>query len=375
MNFGFTEEQELLRAEVRKFLDQNCPLEEVRKLSETDSGYSRDLWMRMAELGWVGLTVPEAHGGVGLGWEELVVVLEETGRTLFPSPLISTVLAANAIARCGDAAQQQRWLPGLAAGSSVATFAHLEAGDSQDPASIALRGRRDGDGVALEGEKLFVPDAGAADLFLVAFRSGEAPDALSLGVVERGARGLSVERLPTMDETKRCGRLRLDGVRVPKDALLGAPGRALPAIARVLDEGAVAVTAEAIGAAEAVHQLTTGYARQRIQFDKPIGQFQGVKHPLAVAYVDIECWRSLCYYAAWALDTQPEEAPLAVSRAKAYASEAFPRIGIEAIGLHGGIGYTWEYDAQLYLKRAKWMRPAFGDADYHFERSAALGGL
>jgi alkylation response protein AidB-like acyl-CoA dehydrogenase len=375
MNFGFTEEQELLRAEVRKFLDQNCPLEEVRKLAETPAGFSRDQWRRVAELGWVGLTLPEAHGGVGLGWEDLVVVLEETGRTLFPSPLIATVLAANAIARSGDAAQQQRWLPRLADGSQLATVAHLEASDAQDPAAISLRGRRDGDGFVLDGEKLFVPDAATADWIVVAFRSGDAPDALSLAVVERTAKGVTAERLPTMDETKRSGRVRFEGVRVGADALLGAPGRALPAIARMLDEGAVAVTAEAIGAAEALHQLTVGYAKQRIQFDKPIGQFQGVKHPLAVAYVDIESWKSLCYFAAWALDASPDEAPLAVSRAKAYASDAFPRIGVEAIGLHGGIGYTWEYDAQLYLKRAKWMRPAFGDADHHFERAARLGGL
>jgi alkylation response protein AidB-like acyl-CoA dehydrogenase len=375
MNFGFTEEQELLRAEVRKFLDQNCPLEEVRKLAESESGFSKDFWMRMAELGWVGLTFPEVHGGVGLGWEDLVVVLEETGRTLFPSPLIATVLAGNAIARNGDAAQQKRWLPKLASGAAIGTFAYLEAGDAHDPAAIALRGRRDGEGFALDGEKLFVPDAASADLFVVAFRTGDAPDALSLAVVERGAKGVTALRDATMDETKRTGRLRLEGVRVGRDALLGEPSRAAAAIARILDEGALAVAAEAVGAAEAVQQLTTHYAKQRIQFDKPIGQFQGVKHPLAVAYVDIESWRSLAYYAAWALDAAPTEAPLAVSRAKAYASDAFPRIGIEAVGLHGGIGYTWEYDAQLYLKRAKWMRPAFGDADHHFERAARLGGL
>jgi alkylation response protein AidB-like acyl-CoA dehydrogenase len=193
-------------------------------------------------------------------------------------------------------------------------------------------------------------------------------------VVERDAAGLFVLRIPTMDETKRMGRVTFSGVRVPRDALLGAPGAAAPAIARILDEGATAVCAEAVGAAEAVLALTVGFARQRIQFDKPIGQFQGVKHPLAVAFVDIESWKSLCYYAAWTLDASPQEAPLSVSRAKAYASDAFPRIGVEAIGLHGGIGYTWECDAQLYLKRAKWMRPLFGDADHHFERAARLGG-
>jgi alkylation response protein AidB-like acyl-CoA dehydrogenase len=375
MNFGFTEEQELLRAEVRKFLDQNCPLEEVRKQSETPEGFARDFWKRMAELGWVGLTLPEAHGGVGLGWEDLVVVLEETGRTLFPSPLIATVLAGNAIARNGSAAQQKRWLPRLADGSAIGTVALLEASDSQDPAAIALRGRLDGDHFVLDGEKLFVLDAPAADLFVVAFRTGETPEALSLAVVERDAAGLFVLRIPTMDETKRMGRVTFSGVRIPRDALLGAPGAAAPAIARILDEGATAVCAEAVGAAEAALELTVGYAKQRIQFDKPIGQFQGVKHPLAVAFVDIESWKSLCYYAAWTLDASPQEAPLAVSRAKAYASDAFPRIGVEAVGLHGGIGYTWEYDAQLYLKRAKWMRPLFGDADHHFERAARLGGL
>lgn len=375
MNFGFTEEQELLRAEVRKFLDQNCPLDEVRKQSETPEGFARDFWKRMAELGWVGLTLPEAHGGVGLGWEDLVVVLEETGRTLFPSPLIATVLAGNAIARNGSAAQQKRWLPRLADGSAIGTVALLEASDSQDPAAIALRGRPDGDLFVLDGEKLFVLDAPAADLFVVAFRTGDAPEALSLAVVERDAAGLVAQRIPTMDETKRMGRVTFSNVRVPRDALLGAPGAAAPAIARILDEGATAVCAEAVGAAEAVLQLTVGYAKQRIQFDKPIGQFQGVKHPLAVAFVDIESWKSLCYYAAWTLDASPQDAPLAVSRAKAYASDAFPRIGVEAVGLHGGIGYTWEYDAQLYLKRAKWMRPLFGDADHHFERAARLGGL
>jgi alkylation response protein AidB-like acyl-CoA dehydrogenase len=375
MNFGFTEEQELLRAEVRKFLDQNCPLEEVRRQVETPEGFARDFWKRMAELGWVGLTLPEIHGGVGLGWEDLVVVLEETGRTLFPSPLIATVLAGNAIARNGSDAQRERWLPRLADGSAIGTVALLEANDSQDPTAIALRGRRDGDAFALDGEKLFVLDAPAADLFVVAFRSGDAPDALSLGVVERDAAGLQVERIPCMDETKRIGRVRFEGVRVGRDALLGEAGSAAPAIARIQDEGATAVCAEAVGAAEAALALTVGYAKQRIQFDKPIGQFQGVKHPLAVAFVDVESWKSLCYYAAWTLDASPSDAPLAVSRAKAWASETFPRIGIDAVGLHGGIGYTWEYDAQLYLKRAKWMRPAFGDADFHFERIAALGGL
>jgi alkylation response protein AidB-like acyl-CoA dehydrogenase len=375
MNFGFTEEQELLRAEVRKFLDENCPLAEVRRIGETPEGFSRELWKRIAELGWQGLTVPEEFGGSGLGWVDEVVLLEETGRSLFPSPLVSSALGAAALLLSGSREQKARWLPRIADGSAIATVALLEAGDLPAPEGVALRARAEGGGFVLSGEKLFVHDAGAADLFVVAFRSGETPGELSLALIERGASGVAAEDVPGLDLTKRTGRLRLDGARVAREALLGAPGSAARGVARLFDLGAFAVAAEAIGAAEAALALTVSYAKQRAQFGSPIGRFQGVKHPLAEMYVDVESWKSLVYYAAFALDEDQADAPLAVSRAKAYASEAFPRIGVDCVGLHGGIGYTWEYDAQLFLKRAKWARPAFGDADFHYERAAALGGL
>jgi alkylation response protein AidB-like acyl-CoA dehydrogenase len=210
---------------------------------------------------------------------------------------------------------------------------------------------------------------------VVAFRSGPADEDVSLALVERDAPGLAVEKLETMDETKRLGRVRLGDVRVSQDALLGAPGSAWPVLARLLDCGALAVTAEAIGAAEGALDLTVRFAKQRIQFDQPIGRFQGVKHPLAARYVEIESVKSLLYYAAWMLDEQPADASLSVSRAKAWASDAFAGLGIDTVGLHGAIGYTWEYDAQLFLKRMKWVRSAFGDAGWHLERIAALGGL
>ncbi len=375
MNFGFTEEQQLLRSELRKFLDQNCPLAEVRKLAESPAGYSSSLWQRMAELGWLGLLVPEEHGGAGLGWVDLVVLLEETGRTLFPSPLIATQLAATAIADAGSDEQKARWLPGLAAGTSIGTLALLEESDRLDAAGFALEGKPDGDGFALHGEKRFVLDAGNADLFVVAFRSGSGPEEISLGVVERGATGLDVEPHTTMDTTKRMGRLRFDDVRVPADALLGRAGAGWGEVSHLLGCGAAAVTAEVIGAAEAALDLTVGYAKQRIQFDAPIGRFQGVKHPLAEMYVDIESYKSLLYYAVWLLDENPQEAALSISRAKAFAGESFAKMGIDCVQLHGGIGYTWEYDIQLYLKRAKWARPAFGGSAYHYERIATLGGL
>jgi alkylation response protein AidB-like acyl-CoA dehydrogenase len=375
MNFGFTDEQELLRAEVRKFLDQSCPMDAVRELMETERGYSPDTWKQLAELGWLGLTIPEAHGGAGLGFVDLVVLLEETGRSLFPSPLLTTTLAARVLAEAGSPEQQARFLPGLADGTRIGTLALLEASDRLSPEGIGLEGAPDADGFRLSGEKLYVPDAGNANLFLVAFRTGSAPDAISLAVVEADASGVEARHSSGMDLTKRLGRLRLDDVRIGAGALLGQPGAAWPTLARALDQGACAVTAEAVGAAQALLELTVGYAQQREQFGQPIGRFQGVKHPLADMFVDIESFRSLAYFAAWALDESPEQAPLAVSRAKAYASEAFPKIGIDCVQLHGGIGYTWEYDAQLYLKRAKWLRPIYGDAGFHYERIAKLGGL
>jgi len=375
MNFGFSEEQELLRGEVRKFLDQNASLEGVRKIVETPDGFDRSLWQRMAELGWIGLILPEAHGGAGLDLVTAIVLLEETGRSLFPSPLVSTLIAGQAIARFGNDEQQARWLPGLADGSRIGAFALLEASDHLDAEGIALAGVPDGDEIRLDGSKLFVPDATRADLFVVAFRSGPEAQAVSLAVIEASQAGVGVSALPSMDLTQRLGRLDLDGVRVGRGALLGDPATAWPAISWLVDLGAALVTVESVGAAEQALAITTEFAKQRVQFDSPIGRFQAVKHPLAEMYVDVESYKSLAYYAIWALAEGSVDAPLAVSRAKAYASESFPAAGIDGVQLHGAVGFTWEYDIQLYLKRAKWMRPMYGDADFHYERVARLGGL
>ena len=374
MNFGFTDEQELLRTEVRKFLDESCPLERVRKITEDANGpgFSRDLWQHIADLGWLGLTVPELHGGAGLGFVDLVVVLEETGRSLFPSPLVSNTLAAHAIRRFGSAKQQSRWLPRLVDGSAIGTVALAEEDTAPGPEGVRLAGRSAGKSLTLTGEKWFVGDAAAADLIVVAFRKGKGKE-LGLAVVERGTPGLAAKDLPGIDLTKRLGRVELDRVKLSRDAVL--PRGNAAAIAHLLDAGALAVTAEAVGVAEAALRLTATYAKQRVQFGRPIGTFQAVKHPLAEMYVDTQSFQSLVYYAAWCLDEGHKDLPLAVSRAKAYASEALPKLGIDVIQLHGGIGYTWEYDAHLYLKRAKWLRPAFGDADWHYERVAAAGGL
>jgi alkylation response protein AidB-like acyl-CoA dehydrogenase len=287
---------------------------------------------------------------------------------------VSTLLAGSTILDAGSEAQCRRWLPGLADGSRIGALALLdEAG--LEPRGIRLGGRRDGAGVVLDGEKLAVAGGAQADLWVVAFRSGAGERDVSLAVLEAGVPGLSVEERASIDPTKRLATLRLGGVRAPADALLGEPGGAWPAVARALDRGAAAVTAEMIGAAEGALALTVRYAQQRRQFGHPIGHFQGVKHRLAERFVEIESLKSLLYYAAWALDRAPERVPLAVSEAKAFGSLAFAKVGIDTVQLHGAIGYTEEHDAHLYLRRSKWARPMYGDEDHHHDRIAALGGF
>lgn len=237
MNFGFSEEQELLRAELRRFLEQNASLERVREWTETGGGTDPHLWNRMAELGWVGLAMPEQHGGMGLGLDTLLVVLEETGRSLFPSPLISTVLAAKAIERLGNAEQQARWLPGLADGSKVGSFAFLERSDALTPEGVETLAKPDGDELIISGSKLFVTDAGAADLFVVAVRTGSDAAAISLVVIESEAPGVHAEDFDGMDLTKKIGRLDLEDVRVGSDCVLGNINGAWPAARWLLEIG------------------------------------------------------------------------------------------------------------------------------------------
>lgn len=374
MNFGFSEEQELLRQQVRKLLDEQCPMNEVRRLIETPEGYSRELWKQLAELGFLGLLIPEEYGGAGLGWVDQVVMFEETGRTLFPSPLISTLLAASVIGDIGSEEQRRRWLPVIADGSRIGSLALLDQADVWSTEGVRLTARRRGDTFVLDGEKPFVVDANRADLLVVAFRTGGDDADLALAVVDGDVPGLEVTPVPTLDRTKCLGTVRFDDVQVAAQDVLGRPATAGPAISRVLDRGAAAVCAEMIGAAEAALASTVSYAKDRIQFGSPIGRFQGVKHPLAEMYTDIESFKSLVYYAAWALDRAPARVPLAVSEAKAFGSLAFSRIGIDGVQLHGAVGYTEEYDIQLYLKRSKWARPMFGDEDHHHDRIASLEG-
>jgi alkylation response protein AidB-like acyl-CoA dehydrogenase len=378
MDIGFSEEQELLRDTARKFLDSECPTQFVRRMMDTDAAVTDEFWQQLAENGWLGIAYSEAEGGSGLGLVDLVVLMEEIGRAVMPGPYPATVLLGGAaIAMVGSPEQRREWLPRIAAGTIKATLALTEPNARWDAAGITATARESRGGFALSGAKMFVPDAQLADVLVVAARSRDGStmeDGVSLFLVPKDTAGLAIRRLPSVDETRKLCEVTLDNVVVPGSALLGELHQGWAPLQQVIDRAAVAVSAEMCGAAQRVLDMTVDYAKLRVAFGKPIGIYQGVKHKCADMLVEIENAKSLTYYAAWAVDEGEADAPLAVSMAKAAASDAGRKVCAAGIQLHGGIGMTWEHDLQLYLKRAKADEVMFGDATWHRERIARLMG-
>jgi alkylation response protein AidB-like acyl-CoA dehydrogenase len=378
MDIGFTEEQELLRTSARKFLENECSTAFVRQRMAEPAATTDAFWHKLAEQGWFGILYPETLGGSGLGLVDMTVLMEEMGRAVMPGPFFSTVLlGGSAILAAGAPAQRLEWLPRIAEGSAKVSLAWTEPNARWDAAGIVAAGREAAGGFILSGTKLFVPDAHVSDVLVMALRTRDGStmeDGVSLFLVPKDAAGLAVTPLPTIDETRKLCEVRLDNVAVPTAALLGDMHGGWPALAQVLDRATVALCAEMCGGAQQVLDMTTAYAKIRIAFGKPIGSYQGVKHQAADMLVAIENAKSLTYYAAWALDEGLDEAPLAVSMAKAAASDMYRKVAGTGIQLHGGIGMTWEHDLQLYFKRAKASEVAFGDATWHRERVARLLG-
>ena len=379
MDFGFSQEQEMLRATARKFLDNECTSTFVRARMEEPAGVTDEFWVKLAEQGWLGLVYPEEYGGTALGFVDLTVLMEEMGRCVMPGPFVSTVLLGGlAILEAGSLAHKKEWLPRIATGEAKAALAWTEPNARWDAAGVTATAREGKGGVVLTGTKLFVLDAHTADVLVVVARTaeGKSPDGgVSLFLVPKGAKGMTVKLLPTMDATRKLCEVNLKDVTVGADAVLGTKGGGWPPLARVIERATVALCAEMCGGAQKVLDMTTEYAKIRIAFGKPIGTYQGVKHKAADMLVDVENAKSLAYYAAWAVDENAPEAPLAVSMAKAYASDAYRKVSATGIQLHGGIGFTWEHDLHLYFKRAKSSEFTFGDATYHRERVAQLISL
>jgi alkylation response protein AidB-like acyl-CoA dehydrogenase len=364
MDFSFTPDQTLLKNSARAFLDEHCKPATVRLLWDDPRGESEAMWKEMAQLGWLGLSLPEEHGGSGLGMVESALLLEELGRAAYPGPYWPTMLAAAAIAGAGTDVQQKRWLGPIATGDARAALTLLDADLDWDPAATATRADKVRDGWQLTGLKRYVAWGHVASVLLVPARS---PEGVSLFLVDPSASGLTWSPVQSMDPGARLAHLTLDHAPVRNEDLLGAPGAAAPLLLGLLRRGAIGAAAEMLGAARRCLDMAVGYAKVREQFGQPIGSFQAIRHKCADMLLETENSHSAVYYAAWALDAGAEDAAPAASIAKSYVADASRKVCGEAIQVHGGIGFTWEYDLHMYFKRAKALEVQYGDAGYHRE--------
>ena len=374
-----TEEQEILARTARELVASRSSMKRVRALRNDPAGFSRELWMAMAELGWLGIVVPEQYGGAGLGWAELAVVMEEAGRGLLPEPLVGSVLlATTALVFGGSDAQKQAHLPALVGGERIMAVAYQEPASRYDLAHVATRAERAGSGWKICGEKIQVLDGHVADWLVVSARTAgdvAAPSGVTLLLVPCDAAGVVVERQWRVD-SRPSAVVRFDDVTVPMDAVLGVEGQGAELLERVVDRARIGLAADMLGGMTATFEMTLDYLKTRKQFGVPIGSFQALKHRAARLFVEIELARSVVMAAAQAADdgsSEPQVARLAAA-AKARCSEAYLQIGYEGVQMHGGIGMTDEHDVGLHLKRARGAELQFGDAAFQRDRVAILDG-
>ncbi|MBI4883518.1 MAG: acyl-CoA/acyl-ACP dehydrogenase [Actinobacteria bacterium] len=371
MNFAFTEEQDELRKTVRAFLEAKSSEAAVREQMETAEGVDKAVWKQMGEqMGLQGLAIPEEFGGSGFSFVELGIVLEEMGRALLCAPYFaSVVLAANVLIHSGDEAAKTAHLPGIASGETIATLAFTEPSGKWDESGITLPATGKGSDWKLTGTKMFVLDGNTADLIIVAARTGKT---VSLFAVDGAAKGLTRTPLATMDQTRK--QAKLDFADTPA-TLIGKEGAGWNVLSTVLDLAAVALAAEQVGGAQKVLEMAVEYAKVRVQFGRPIGSFQAIKHKCADMLLEVESAKSAAYYGMWCAAEMNDELPSVASLAKAYCSEAYFHATAENIQIHGGIGFTWEHPAHLYFKRAKSSELLFGDPTYHRELLAQRIGI
>jgi len=380
MDFGFGEEQELLRATTRRFLVEHQSRADVRRDMEEADPFDPELWQRGAELGWTAMLVPEEYGGGSVTEQpmvDLVALAEELGRELNPGPFVPTNVVASAIVRFGNEAQQATYLPGLAKGDATAAWC-LSGDGSPEPAAVAVEATPEDGGWRLEGVSRYVQGAGQAALLLVVARQ---PDGLLNLLVARHSAGLSGRTLSGLDLTRRFSELTFDGVLVPEgnelrdDRPLPGPHKGSSVTAACLHVATILQAAESVGAAEVLFEETVEYLKKRQQFGRTIASFQAIKHRLADLQIELEAMRVAAEYAALAYGDEFEDADLAVDTAGAYVDDAFAHLAGEALQLHGGIGFTWEHDVHLFVRRAKVNQVLYGDGAWHRNRLLFLTEL
>jgi alkylation response protein AidB-like acyl-CoA dehydrogenase len=368
VDFGFSEEQEMLRDSAKRFLADNCSTKFVRQMMAHDTAHDAAFWDKLVGLGWPGLMVPEEFGGQGGTFLDLTVIAEEAGKALVPGPLFTTLaLGGPVFLEGGSDAQKKEFLAKIAAGKFIATVAVAEAAGRWDAGGIELKATKKGAGYTLTGEKFFVPDAHVADAIVVAARTGKGSgeDGITLLCVPANEKGVTVTQLKTVDMTRRMCHVKFDGVAATE--IIGKAGAGWPVLRRTLEVATAVLSTEMVGTAQKALDIAVEYAKTRVQFGKPIGSFQAVKHKCVDMMVSVENARSLTYYACWTVDERVSESATAVPMAKAYASDMAKNVTSEAIQVHGGIGFTWEHDMHLYHRRALAGEANLGNAPVHRE--------
>ena len=370
MDFELNETQKLFQRSARELFAQECPPPLVREMIEKDTPYSDVIWNKLVEQGWTGLTFSEEDGGLGLSMVEMAIAFEEMGRALVPGAFLSTVALAGSLTEraCSDEYRTAR-LQAICDGRAKATVALLEKDASWNIDAVKLTATATANGFKLNGTKLFVSDASVADYIITAAR---AESGLVLAFVNREAAGVTIKPMPAVDATRLLYAVQFDDVLVGADDVINDNAKARAALEYALDAATLAISAEMVGGMQLLLEASVEYAKTRKQFGKPIGQFQAVQHHCANMLLMSESARSAVYYAAWLMGNDLEQAAVAVSVAKSYASDSYREVGNLAIQVHGGIGFTWDENIHFYYKRAKASELMFGDAPYHRERIARL---
>lgn len=376
MAFSFSDEQEEFRGVIRRFLEEKSPITEVRRLMEDSTGFDREVWNQINnELGLTGVSIPEAYGGQGFGFVELCIVLEEMGRALFCAPFFaSAVLGAGAILNGATEDQKKKLLPSLASGETIGTLAWMEGDEFWEFAGITTAAKESETGFKLNGSKNLVLDGHIADLFIVAARKEgvKGCEGVELFLVDGNASGLERRPLKTVDMTRKLAALQFNDVEAE---LLGKGGQGASVLEHTLNQAGVAIANESVGGAQKVLETAVAYAKTRVQFGQPIGAFQAIKHKCADALVDTELAKSAAFYAAETVVDDSENLAEISSLAKSLSSDAFLLAALENIQIHGGVGFTWEFDAHLYFRRAKASEVFLGTPTFHRERYARALGL
>jgi 3-oxocholest-4-en-26-oyl-CoA dehydrogenase beta subunit len=378
MDLDLTRDQKILLSSAREFLKKECPTSLLREMKGDRNGYPPAMWKKMAGLGWPGVMIPEEFGGMGGNFIDLAILLEAMGEVNCPGPFFSTVvLGALPVMNAGTQEQKKEILPKVADGAIIMAYAMNEAGIHYDASFVAMPAKDDGDAYILNGTKLFVENAQIADLILCVARTGGtvgSKEGLTLFMVDGKSKGIHTSMLTTLAFDKQC-EVAFDNVRVDKEQILGRPGRAFEIIETLTEQAALAKCAEMVGCAQRAFEQTIAYAKERKQFDKPIGSFQAIQHHMANMIMDMDGARFMTYRAAWEMTRGLPSASMSASMAKAWTGNATHKITLLAHQIHGAIAFCEELDLHLHYRRTKAGSLSFGDEDYHLEKVAGHLGL